>query len=81
MVMIDLNSASLHDIANAGIEPAVAREVLFWSPFRSWEDLLWVSGVDDTILDQLKTGFEIGAGADSSWPAPKPFKLSTSAAH
>jgi DNA uptake protein ComE-like DNA-binding protein len=80
--MIDLNSASIHDIANAGIEPAVARELLFWGPFRSWEDLLWISGVDDTILDRLRTDFEIGIGADSNWSAPKPFRLSsTNTAH
>ena len=75
--MIDLNSATLHDIANAGIEPAVAREVLFWGPFRSWEDLLWICGVDDTILDRLRTGFEIGTVADSTWSAPKPFRMSS----
>jgi DNA uptake protein ComE-like DNA-binding protein len=78
--MIDLNSASIHDIANAGIAPAVARELLFWGPFRSWEDLLWISGVDDTILDRLRTDFEIGTDADANWPTPKPFRLSSAGA-
>jgi DNA uptake protein ComE-like DNA-binding protein len=80
--MIDLNSASIHDIANAGIERAVAREVVFWGPFRTWEDLLWIQGVDDAILDRLRTEFEIGRGADANWTMPKPFRLSAaSTAH
>jgi DNA uptake protein ComE-like DNA-binding protein len=77
IAMIDLNSASVHDISNAGIEPAVARDVVFWGPFRSWDDLLWIDGVDDTILVRLRAGFAIGSGTDSNWSLPKPFRLSS----
>jgi len=33
--MTDLNSASLADIAAAGFDVDLAREVRFWSPYRS----------------------------------------------
>ena len=44
--MTDLNSASLSDITAAGVDPLLAREVGFWRPYRSWEQLLLVGGMD-----------------------------------
>jgi DNA uptake protein ComE-like DNA-binding protein len=79
--MSNLNSASIEDIAAAGIAPNVARAVAFWGPFRTWEDLLWIDEVDDTVLTRLRTrGFDIMPPVDRDRPLPKPFKLSAVAA-
>ena len=50
--MTDLNCASFDDIAQAGIGVDIARELVFWRPFRAWEDLLWLSDVDDGVRTQ-----------------------------
>lgn len=74
--MTDLNSASLADIAAAGFDPVLAREVGFWRPYRSWDQLLLLAGMDDAALDRLKSqGFEIAAPDDGFLTPPKPFKL------
>jgi DNA uptake protein ComE-like DNA-binding protein len=79
--MLNLNSASIEDIAAAGIAPNVARAVAFWGPFRTWEDLLWINEIDDAVLTRLRArGFEIKPPVDRDLPAPKPFRLSASAA-
>ena len=78
--MIDLNSASLADITAAGFDPMLAREVGFWRPYRSWEQLLLVGGMDEHALDRLREqGFEIAPPDDGILAAPKPFKLSVGA--
>ena len=75
--MTDLNSASLADISAAGFDPVLARELRFWRPYRSWDQLLLLAGIDDAALDRLKNqGFEITAPDDASLSPPKPFKLS-----
>ena len=80
--MTDLNSASLADFASAGLDSALAREVGFWRPYRSWDQLLLVAGIDDAALDRLKRqGFEIAAPNDAALAPPKPFKLSVAALH
>jgi hypothetical protein len=74
--MTDINSASLADIAAAGFDAALAREVQFWRPYRSWEQLLLVGGIDEAALEQLKDqGFEITAPDYAAMTPPKPFKL------
>ena len=81
IAMIDLNRASVDDIARTGIAVELAREVVFWGPFRAWEDLLWLAGVDDRVLTKLTaSGFQIGPSQDADWPAPKPFRLSANPA-
>lgn len=76
--MTDLNSANLAGIAAAGFDPDLVREVGFWRPYRSWDQLLLIDGVDDAVLDRLKSqGFEIAAPNDAALAPPKPFKLST----
>ena len=76
--MTDLNCASFDDIAQAGIGVDIARELVFWRPFRAWEDLLWLSDVDDGVLAQLQSrGFRIGATRDAQWAPPKPLRLSS----
>jgi DNA uptake protein ComE-like DNA-binding protein len=78
--MTDLNSASLADFASAGLDSDQAREVGFWRPYRSWDQLLLVAGIDDAALDRLKRqGFEIAAPNDAALAPPKPFKLSVAA--
>ena len=75
--MTDLNSASLADISAAGFDPVLARELRFWRPYRSWDQLLLLADIDDAALDRLKNqGFEITAPDDASLSPPKPFKLS-----
>jgi len=79
--MTNLNTASLEEIVAAGIDRAAARAMAFWGPFRSWEDLLWISEIDDGVLARLRTvGFEIGGVADQGWPAPKAFRVSSASA-
>jgi DNA uptake protein ComE-like DNA-binding protein len=79
--MTNLNTASVEEIVAAGITPAAARAMALWGPFRSWEDLLWISEVDDGVMARLKTlGFKIEGPADHDWPAPKPFQVSSAAA-
>jgi hypothetical protein len=79
--MTNLNSASVEEIVTAGIDPAAARAMTLWRPFRSWDDLLWVSEIDDSAVARLKTvGFEIQGPADHAWPAPKPFRVSSRSA-
>lgn len=79
-LMTDLNSASLADFAAAGLDPAQAREVEFWRPYSSWDQLLMLVDVDDAVLDRLKRqGFEIAAPNDAALASPKPFKLSVAA--
>ena len=74
----DLNRASFDDIAQAGIGADITRELVFWGPFRAWEDLLWLSDVDDGLLAQLQSrGFRIGATRDAQWAPPKPLRLSS----
>ena len=78
--MTDLNSASFADISAAGFDPVLAREVRFWRPYRSWDQLLLLTGIDDALLDRLRRqGFEITAPDDASLSPPKPFKLSAAA--
>ena len=78
--MTDINSASLADIAAAGLDPALAREVQFWRPYRSWDQLLLVGGIDEAALEHLKgQGFEITPPDYSAMTPPKPFKLSVGA--
>jgi hypothetical protein len=75
--MSDLNRASLEEITDAGIAVDVARQLLFWGPFRVWEDLLWISDVNEDTVGQLQArGFEIQASCDRDWAAPKRFALS-----
>jgi len=76
--MTDINSASLADIAAAGSDPMLVREVGFWRPYRSWDQLLQVGGMDGPALDRLRgQGFEITPPDDAALAPPKPFKLST----
>ncbi len=78
--MIDLNSASLADITAAGFDPMIAREVGFWRPYRSWEQLLLIGGMDEQALDRLREqGFGIAPPNDAALAPPKPFKLSVRA--
>lgn len=78
--MTDLNSASFADITAAGFEPIVARELAFWRPYQSWEQLLLVGDMDEAALERLKRqGFEITATDDKAWAPPKPFRLSIGA--
>jgi DNA uptake protein ComE-like DNA-binding protein len=78
--MTDLNSASLADITAAGFDPMLAREVGFWRPYRSWEQVLLVGGMDEQALDRLRDqGFEIAPPDDAALAPPKPFKLSVGA--
>ncbi|WP_425995559.1 hypothetical protein [Caulobacter sp. DWR1-3-2b1] len=75
--MTDLNSASLADITAAGLDPAIVREVGFWRPYQSWDQLLLVGGVDEAALERLKSqGFEINSPNHDALTLPKPFKLS-----
>jgi hypothetical protein len=79
--MSNLNSASVEEIVMTGIDPVAARAMALWRPFRSWEDLLWISEVDDDVVARLKTvGFEIKGPTDQAWPAPKPFQVSSTSA-
>jgi len=78
--MPDLNSASLADITAAGFDPAVARDVGFWRPYQTWDQLLLVGGVDEAALERLKRqGFEIGSPDHAALTPPKPFRLATDA--
>jgi len=78
--MTDLNSASLADITAAGLDTMLAREVGFWRPYRSWEQLLLVGGMDKDALDRLRgKGFEIVPPNDAAVAPPKPFRLSVGA--
>lgn len=80
MRMIDLNSASVTDITAAGLDPDIAREVGFWRPYRSWDQLFLVGGFDETALERLQSqGFEIKPPNDAALMPPKPFKLSAAA--
>lgn len=80
IAMSDLNRARLEDITAAGIGADVARQLVFWGPFRAWEDLLWISGVDDETVNRLQTGgFELQSGFDRDWALPKRFALSQAA--
>lgn len=75
--MTNLNNASLADIAAAGLDPALARDVGFWRPYRSWDQVLLVSGMEEALLQRLKDqGFEIVPPDDTALSPPKPFKLS-----
>ncbi|WP_395443840.1 hypothetical protein [Caulobacter sp. UC70_42] len=75
--MPDLNSASPHDIADAGLDPLLARTIAFWRPYRCWDDLLRISELDETAIERLRTrGFEIIAPDTSAWSEPKRFRLS-----
>lgn len=77
MLMTDLNSASLADITAAGFDPVLAREVGFWRPYQTWDQLLLVGGVDEAALERLKRqGFEIGSPNHDALTPPKPFRLS-----
>lgn len=81
LAMSDLNRASLEDITATGIEAHIARQLMFWGPFRAWEDLLWLSDVDDETLERLKArGFELRTGFDHDWAPPKRFELSQAVA-
>ena len=76
--MTDLNSASFADITAAGFEPSVARELAFWQPYQSWEQLLLVGGMDEAALQRLvRNGFEITVPDARPWTPAKPFKLSS----
>ncbi|OYX70016.1 MAG: hypothetical protein B7Y81_12685 [Caulobacter sp. 32-67-35] len=78
--MKDLNSASLADISAAGFDPVLAREVGFWRPYQTWDQLLLVGGVDEAALERLqRRGFEIGSPNQDALTPPKPFRLSVSA--
>ena len=75
--MSDLNTASPADIAASGLSLTLARAIALWQPYRSWDDLLLVSDIDEPAIEQLQRGgFEIVQANDAGWAAPKPFKLS-----
>jgi DNA uptake protein ComE-like DNA-binding protein len=75
--MIDLNRATPVELEAAGVSPALARVIALWQPYRSWDDLLLVSDVDDAAIATLQNeGFEIVPADDGGWAPPKPFKLS-----
>ena len=75
--MIDLNRATPVELEAAGVSPVLARAIALWQPYRSWDDLLLVSDVDDAAIAALQSeGFEIVPADDGGWAAPKPFKLS-----
>ncbi|WP_165187774.1 helix-hairpin-helix domain-containing protein [Caulobacter soli] len=75
--MIDLNRASIEDITATGVAADLARQMVLWGPFRSWDDLLWIDALDDDALADLRArGFELGAIADQNWAAPRHFALS-----
>jgi hypothetical protein len=79
--MSDLNRATFDDITDAGVTATVARQMVFWGPFRAWEDLLWLADVDDDTLDRLRArGFELHTGLDRDWAAPKSFEVTQDAA-
>ncbi len=77
--MINRNSASLHEIVAAGVDPVAPRAMALWGPFRSWEDLLWIGEVDDATMASVRSsGFEIEGTTNHNWPAPKAFQVSAS---
>jgi hypothetical protein len=75
--MTDLNSASPEEIAAAGLPSTLARAIVIWRPYRSWDELLLVSDIDEPVVERLRdVGFHIVPPDESTWEAPKPFKLS-----
>ena len=75
--MTDLNRASPEEIAAAGVSPTLARAIALWRPYRSWDELLLVSDIDEPVLERLQdVGFRIVPPDDAAWAAPKPFRLS-----
>ena len=75
--MTDLNRASPEEIAAAGVSPTLARAIALWRPYRSWDELLLVSDIDEPVLERLQdVGFRIVPPDDATWAAPKPFRLS-----
>jgi hypothetical protein len=76
--MTDLNSASPEEIAAAGISPTLARAIALWRPYRSWDELLLVSDIDEPVVECLQeVGFQIVPPDETTWSTPKPFKLSS----
>lgn len=75
--MIDLNRATHVQIAAAGVSPPLARAIALWQPYRSWDDLLLISDIDDAVIETLqREGFEILPADDGGWAAPRRFELS-----
>uniref|UniRef100_B0SXR1 Uncharacterized protein n=1 Tax=Caulobacter sp. (strain K31) TaxID=366602 RepID=B0SXR1_CAUSK len=75
--MTNLNAASIDDIVAIGVEPALARTLAFWRPYRGWDDLLSLGEIDDQVLGLLRdSGVKIVPPNDAHWAAPKAFGLS-----
>jgi DNA uptake protein ComE-like DNA-binding protein len=60
---INLNIASEHELTRIeGIGRARASFILAARPFRSWEDVRSVRGIDETLLQKLQSRAELTTG-------------------
>lgn len=67
---IDLNNASLHDLDRiGGVGRVLATRIIEQRPFRRWEDLKKIEGIDDTFIDDLR-----GSGAKLGRPQARKTK-------
>ena len=52
--MCDLNRAPIHELAALGVDTNRALDLQLWRPYRSWQDVEKVPGMDARFVAKLK---------------------------
>lgn len=60
---IDINHATVDELARLeGVGRERAQEIIRRRPFRNWEDVRQIPGLEEKVLEALQRGATIGGG-------------------